>query len=1114
MSVRPVLVAVMLLCGTLVPFSAKADHIMGGEITWRCLGGGEYIFTLKIYRDCNGSMLGIAGIQIDVANHPTLSSIPVSLVSQTELSPSCTPVAGSPAQISCASPSVGALQEFVFESVPTILTGTPPVNGWHFTWTSGYRNASITNLIDPQTKGITLRSSMYAYQGNNTNPCYDSSPAFLEPPSTILCSGTSYTYNHNAFDADLDSLVYSWAQPLDITIGNYNPPSNPSALPFQTGYSANSPTPGTGANPNNIPASLNSQTGEITFTSFTQGTFVVVVRVESYRCGIKVSEVHREIQIIVLNCAGTNSAPNVTPPFPTGYHDTVYAGDLVNFTISATDFDLLHDNITPQQVTITALGSQFGAGYTNAAAGCNNPPCATIVQPIPQTGVQSASVDFIWQTDCNHLSNTQCGSNGNTYNFTFHIKDNYCSVPGSRVVTATITVLQRPVLPAPDINCAQVLQNGDVNLTWTPVNDPFNSFQEYRVFSSYSLAGPYTLVHTTPNIAQNSFTHIGADANNGSVYYFIQTISGCAGANPPQNSDTLRTIYLQVINPGNGTAQLQWNAMINPPLVSSVPFYNIYIEYPLGTWTLHKQVSFGTNILIDTISVCSDTLNWRVEVEDVTGCVSVSNADGDWFEDVLPPVAPNLISVTVDTTNGTANLTWLPSTSQDTDGYIIYQFINGGWTVLDTLYGITNTNYPYVGSNADNENEIFGIAAFDTCWTGFPSSPNTSALGNVQQSIHLKLQKDVCDSSIKLRWNRYINWQGGVSRYLVYASENGLPFSLVSTITNGDTLYVHRNLNYNSTYCYLIRAENDVLSVHVLSNRTCIFLQQPPKPSDLYLSTVTIPYENAIQVKIMADQTVPNTSFRVERSLNQNSNYKTRVNFNSGSLPPIFLDNGFTQDESYYYRVVSLDSCRVEADTSNLGRTIRLLAVADNENLEIRLSWNDYRLWNGAVQEYRLYRSVNGVFDASPIATLPPNQLEYIDNVEVLIGTNANGEICYKIEAVENINTFGFSETSLSNIACAVIQELVFIPNAMVIGGVNDVFYPVINFARFDEYKMMIFNRWGDKIFETTEYTQGWDGRDKEKPYGTDNTYVYVITLRNGEGKFLEYRGTITVLRN
>jgi len=33
---------------------AKASHILGGEITYRCLGNGLFEFTIKVYRDCNG----------------------------------------------------------------------------------------------------------------------------------------------------------------------------------------------------------------------------------------------------------------------------------------------------------------------------------------------------------------------------------------------------------------------------------------------------------------------------------------------------------------------------------------------------------------------------------------------------------------------------------------------------------------------------------------------------------------------------------------------------------------------------------------------------------------------------------------------------------------------------------------------------------------------------------------------------------------------------------------------------------------------------------------------------------------------------------------------------
>ena len=41
-------------------FNANATHIMGGEITWQCIKDhldpdlGKYIFTMKLYRDCEG----------------------------------------------------------------------------------------------------------------------------------------------------------------------------------------------------------------------------------------------------------------------------------------------------------------------------------------------------------------------------------------------------------------------------------------------------------------------------------------------------------------------------------------------------------------------------------------------------------------------------------------------------------------------------------------------------------------------------------------------------------------------------------------------------------------------------------------------------------------------------------------------------------------------------------------------------------------------------------------------------------------------------------------------------------------------------------------------------
>jgi hypothetical protein len=37
-----------------IPTYMFADHMMGGEITWQCQPNGNFVFTLKLYRDCNG----------------------------------------------------------------------------------------------------------------------------------------------------------------------------------------------------------------------------------------------------------------------------------------------------------------------------------------------------------------------------------------------------------------------------------------------------------------------------------------------------------------------------------------------------------------------------------------------------------------------------------------------------------------------------------------------------------------------------------------------------------------------------------------------------------------------------------------------------------------------------------------------------------------------------------------------------------------------------------------------------------------------------------------------------------------------------------------------------
>ena len=59
---------------------------------------------------------------------------------------------------------------------------------------------------------------------------------------------------------------------------------------------------------------------------------------------------------------------------------------------------------------------------------------------------------------------------------------------------------------------------------------------------------------------------------------------------------------------------------------------------------------------------------------------------------------------------------------------------------------------------------------------------------------------------------------------------------------------------------------------------------------------------------------------------------------------------------------------------------------------------------------------------------------------------------------------------------------------------------------------MEIYDRWGEKLYETTDVNMGWDGTylNKISPNGV---YVYKIFIISKENKTTKYYGTFTLIR-
>lgn len=74
--------------------------------------------------------------------------------------------------------------------------------------------------------------------------------------------------------------------------------------------------------------------------------------------------------------------------------------------------------------------------------------------------------------------------------------------------------------------------------------------------------------------------------------------------------------------------------------------------------------------------------------------------------------------------------------------------------------------------------------------------------------------------------------------------------------------------------------------------------------------------------------------------------------------------------------------------------------------------------------------------------------------------------------------------------------------------GLNDTFHPVGIDVPY--YSMLIFNRWGEKLFETSIVEPGWDGTYKGERCPED-TYVFLVNYENRRGERVQVRGYVVL---
>ncbi len=94
-------------------------------------------------------------------------------------------------------------------------------------------------------------------------------------------------------------------------------------------------------------------------------------------------------------------------------------------------------------------------------------------------------------------------------------------------------------------------------------------------------------------------------------------------------------------------------------------------------------------------------------------------------------------------------------------------------------------------------------------------------------------------------------------------------------------------------------------------------------------------------------------------------------------------------------------------------------------------------------------------------------------------------------------------------------EFMIYVPNAFTpnYDGTNDVFYA--KGEGIKDFKMYIFDRWGNQVFYSDDISKGWDGRfsGKSQDIVQEDVYVWKIELKNYKGEPRLLKGTVSLVK-
>jgi len=397
---------------------------------------------------------------------------------------------------------------------------------------------------------------------------------------------------------------------------------------------------------------------------------------------------------------------------------------------------------------------------------------------------------------------------------------------------------------------------------------------------------------------------------------------------------------------------------------------------------------------------------------------------------------------------------------------------------FQTLYGVSSLTIPSL--RLDDNFYCFRLSSFDPC-SG--------------QSINFS--QPVCSHNFDLTLisdvNR-LNWltsSAGVTKVDVLRDKN-----LYTSIPGAPVTFSDVDVDCNINYCYQIRS-TFVGGATSTSLEKCGISVTTTKPPTV-LNTSAVVSSSGVQLDWIQEPASKASTYTILRSSNQG--IFTPI---STTIPPKLVDDTYTTNGSFCYKIDYIDECKNKSDDSEPVCPIRLQGTISNSN-EVTLTWSDYTGWRLGVQSYSLEK-----YDKAGVLIRifnPGTATKFIDDQP----DTKNQIVSYRV--VAKANQAGLIASASNQVTFTKSINLVY-PTAFTPDGrgptENEVFELRGQFiARLE---LSIFDRWGALVFYSDK-NETWDGTQLGLPMPLAS-YVWTATITDLAGRSFKRTGTVVLLR-